>query len=62
MINPLLNVPLNTKNIYVRAITPNGCKIYMPVNSNDDCEQDAAKTKLQIWLNNQCPYYRPEKA
>ena len=51
--NPLENIPLNTKKVYVRAITPEGCKVYMPVDSLDDDEQIQKKEELQVYLNTQ---------
>ena len=36
MKNPLDNVPLNTKQVYVSCQSIDGCQIYMPVDSYDD--------------------------
>jgi len=55
MNNPLENIPLNTKKVYVRGITPDGCKIYMPVNTMNPVAQQKKKEELQIYLNNQFP-------
>jgi len=55
MINPLDDVPLNTKKVYVRGITPGGCKIYMPADTLDPVKQHKIKTQLQIYLNSQFP-------
>lgn len=51
MNNPLLDVPLNLKRVFVKAITPTGCEVYMPVDSFDETVQDAKKIALQIYLN-----------
>jgi len=55
MKNPFENVPLNTKKIYVRAITPGGCKIYMPVDTRNIHLQQQIKEELQVYLNLQFP-------
>jgi len=44
MKNPLENIPLNTRRAYVKAITIDGCAIYMPVDSYDD---NVIKNKLK---------------
>jgi hypothetical protein len=49
--NPLNNLPLNSKRVYVMAKTPKGCEIYMPVNSFNDEHLTQKKIDLQIWLN-----------
>jgi len=49
--NPLLNVPLNTKRIYVMGKTPKGCEVYMPVDFDDDTIIAEKKEALQIQLN-----------
>lgn len=51
MNNPLLDVPLNTKRIYVMAKTPKGCEVYMPVDYDDDNIIAAMKQELQMQLN-----------
>jgi len=51
MHNPLLNVPLNTKQVYVRAKTPSGCEIFMPVNYDDDKIIKSMQISLQSYLN-----------
>ena len=53
MINPLNNLPLNTKLVYVRGIAKSGCEIYMPVDSRVDDIIHAKKVQLQLWLDNQ---------
>lgn len=61
MHNPLLNVPLNTKQIYVRAKTPSGCEIFMPVNHEDAKVVESMKTSLQNYLNHTYPLPEPEE-
>ena len=53
MENPLSDVPLNTKQIYVRAIAPCGCKVYMPVDSDEMKEHHKKRDGLLAWLNEQ---------
>lgn len=60
MLNPLLDVPLNTKQLYVRATTPSGCQIIMPVDTDDEDVVDATKLNLQIYLNKTYPLPEPE--
>lgn len=62
MNSPLENVPLNTKKVYVRGITQNGCKIYMPVDHYDDSHIDSKKAQLQMYLNGQFLPRSPEAA
>lgn len=49
--NPLLNVPLNTKKVYVGVIAPGGCEVYMPVDSHNDNVINVLKQELQNYLN-----------
>lgn len=51
--NPLNNVPLNTKHAFVMGKTYNGCKIYMPVDSNEEAILQLKRRELQDQLNNQ---------
>ena len=53
MNNPLQDVPLNTKKVYVMATSPSGCKIYMPVDSNEEAILQLKRRELQDQLNNQ---------
>lgn len=53
MKNPLLDVPLNTKNVYVMAKTHSGCEIYMPVDTDNDSAITQKKIDLQNYLNTQ---------
>ena len=53
MKNPLEDVPLNTKRVYVMATTYSGCEIYMPVDSNNDSAITQKKIDLQNFLNSQ---------
>lgn len=55
MINPLENVPLNTKRVYVMGTTHRGCEIYMPVDSFQDDEILEKKKQLQTYLDSQIP-------
>jgi len=57
MHNPLLNVPLNTNNVYVRAKTPGGCEIFMPVNYKDDKIVKSMQVSLQNYLNTTYPIH-----
>ena len=51
--NPLLNVPLNTKKVYVMASTKTGCDVYMPVDSFTLKLQTDKRDELQKWLDTQ---------
>lgn len=53
MKNPLKNVPLNTKRVYVMAKTHFGCEVYMPVDSDNDSYISQHKIDLQNFLNTQ---------
>lgn len=53
MNNPLQNVPLNTKKVYVMCETYDGCEVYMPVDSYDDQDQLRKKKELQYFLDQQ---------
>ena len=46
--NPLQNVPLNTKRQYVMAKTKSGCKVYMPVDSFSNVVLTSKKNQLQM--------------
>jgi hypothetical protein len=59
MINPLNNVPLNTKQVYVVGTTYDGCEIYMPVDSFDENVINRKKNQLQNWLNTQPSPLKP---
>jgi len=54
MISPFVNVPLNTQRLYVMAIAPGGCKVYLPadksVTENEGLQQ-GLKKYLQEYLN-----------
>jgi len=56
MKNPLDNVPLNTKQVYVSCMTIDGCQIYIPVDSYNDKEIDNKLKQLQDYLANQYRY------
>ena len=51
--NPLNNVPLNTKRQFVMGKTSSGCEVYMPVDSNDIDVLRGKKHQLQYYLNKQ---------
>ena len=53
--NPLIDLPLNTKRIYIMAKTPKGCEVYMPVDHEDDGIIDMKKRQLQTYLNSMAP-------
>jgi len=53
MKNPLENLPLNTKRVYVMAKTHSGCEVYMPVDSDNDAAITQKKIDLQNFLNTQ---------
>lgn len=53
MKTPFDNIPLNTKRQYVRGIARNGCKIYMPVDSERLDVLEAFKAVLQDYLDRQ---------
>lgn len=55
MKNPLIDVPLNTKKVYVMATADTGCKVYMPVNSFDDKQQIEKRDELQAYLDTKNP-------
>ena len=44
---------LNTKKVFVRGVTESGCKVYMPVDSDDPVLQHKAKKTLQRYLDSQ---------
>lgn len=52
---PILNVPLNTKQVFVKATTPGGCDIFMPVDSFDANVIKDKKLSLQTHLNEAYP-------
>ena len=51
MENPLKNVPLNTKKVFVFAKTKAGCEIIMPVDSQVDKVAHEKKDALQRYLD-----------
>lgn len=51
MTNPLLNVPLNTKQAFIMAKTPGGCEIFMPVDTEDADVMVSTRNDLQEHLN-----------
>lgn len=53
MKNPLLDVPPNTKRVYVMATANLGCKVYMPVDSFDHKRQIEKRDELQSFLDSQ---------
>lgn len=50
MENPLENIPLNTKKIYVMATTNQGCKIFMPADSYETIYLFKKRNELQKYL------------
>lgn len=60
MKNPLNDLPLNTKRVYVLGKCHTGCEVYMPVDSFSENIQQEKKNELQNWLNSQ--YIPPEAA
>jgi len=62
MFNPLNTVPLNTRKVYVRGVTLDGCKIYMPVDSHLPETHQLAKKCLQAYLDQQYIVPGPNKA
>ena len=60
MNKPLNDVPLNTKKVYVRGLTNDGCEIYMPVDSHDDKVIDQVKEDLQKQLDCQLVSVEPD--
>lgn len=59
MINPLEDVPLNTKRVFVVGTTKDGCEVYMPVDSFDDHEIYTKRIQLQKYLNSQPSPLKP---
>ena len=53
------DVPLNTKQSYIMAINPGGCKIYLPVDTNNIEELRVKRDELFKWLNDN--YIEPPK-
>ena len=53
MINPLENIPLNNKHVYVMGTTKTGCEVYIPVDTYDHTKQVDKRNELQEYLNNQ---------
>jgi len=53
MHDPFVDVPLNTKMIYVMGKTWSGCEVYLPVNSYSNAVQLDAKDKLHAFLASQ---------
>jgi len=53
--NPLRDLPLNTKSVYVRGIHTGAdghvCEIYMPVDSDDDYVIHKKQEQLQALLD-----------
>ena len=60
MKNPLNDLPLNTKRVYVLGKCYTGCEVYMPVDSFVENIQQEKKNELQNWLNSQ--YVPPDAA
>lgn len=58
MINPLSNVPLNTKRSFLCAQLPTGCSLYVPVDSMDDAVLNRKKLELQSWVNE--TFFQPD--
>jgi len=52
-LNPLDNVPLNTRRVYVVATAQSGCKVYMPVDTISPNIQHFKRDQLQDYLDNQ---------
>ena len=50
MIDPFINVPLNTKKVYVMGTTHSGCEIYLPIDSNINAVQLQARDNLRAYL------------
>jgi hypothetical protein len=53
------NLPLNTLNVFAMATAPDGCQVYIPVNSTDQKVIEGHKRALQIELNARQPNYQP---
>ena len=51
MRNPFKNLPLNTKQSYVRGVSKAGTEIYIPVDTRDDKKLDEEKEALQEYLD-----------
>ncbi len=51
--NPLENIPLNTKRMFIMGVTYCGCEIYLPLRSRDDKYIAVMKQRLQNHLNKQ---------
>ena len=51
--NPLADVPLNTKKVYVVATAAHYCTVYMPVDSYIEQLQLDKKAELQAYLDSQ---------
>ena len=51
--NPFINIPLNTKKVFVMGIDHSGCEIYLPVDSSDETVIQTKKQELQQYLFNQ---------
>ena len=58
--NPLDNLPLNTRKSYVMATTKSGCEVYMPVDTDSNAVMIAAKNTLQEHLDTQPAPPMPE--
>lgn len=61
MQNPLLNLPFNTKRVYVCGVSLSGCDIYIPVDSFDEQEQKAKKYEFQTWIDKTYEFVRAKK-
>lgn len=50
MLNPLKNVPLNTKRVFVCATAPGGCDVYLPAGTTDAEELSQLRAALRLEL------------
>jgi len=44
-------VPLNTKKAFVMAKTPDGCEVYLPVDTTDHTSQEYLRDQFRAELN-----------
>jgi len=51
--NPFINIPLNTKKVFVMGIDHSGTEIYIAVDSLDETVIQTKKQELQQYLLNQ---------
>lgn len=53
MNNPFIDVPINTKKVFVCGIDHSGCEIYLPIDSLNELVIQTKKYELQQFLFNQ---------